>query len=198
MLAFIDSNLFTWVILPLLIFLARIGDVGLDTIRIILISRGYKYLAPVVGFVQVLIWLLAIGQIMQNLTQPICYIAYAAGFASGTYIGMHIAQKMSLGLVLVRIVTKRDAHQLIESLKNSDYGVTSVPAQGNTGPVHVVFTIVPRPHIAQVVQLIEEFNPNAFFSVEEVNSVREGVFPKRKSWNHAGFFNFLRPTRRVL
>jgi uncharacterized protein YebE (UPF0316 family) len=194
--AIFDSEVFTWGLLPLLIFLARIGDVSLDTVRIILISRGYKYLAPVVGFFEVLVWLLAMGQIMQNITQPLCYIAYAAGFAAGNYIGMEIARKMSLGMVLVRIVTKRDAQQLIESLKRAEFGVTSVPAQGNTGPVNIVFTIAPRPNIARVVQLIEEFNPNAFFSIEEVNSVREGVFPKRKSWNNPGIFNLLRPTRR--
>src|SRR5512136_1974751 len=112
-----SSDLFAWVILPLLIFFARICDVSLGTIRVIFISKGIKYIAPIIGFFEVIIWLLAIGQVMNNLTNVVAYIAYGAGFASGTFIGMLIEEKISLGLTSVRIITKKDPAELIQYLR---------------------------------------------------------------------------------
>ena len=87
---------FAWVVLPLLIFFARICDVTLGTIRVIFISKGFKYIAPCIGFFEVIIWLLAIGQVMNNITNVASYIAYGAGFATGTFVGMAIEEKLSL------------------------------------------------------------------------------------------------------
>ena len=178
----LNSAFFAWILLPLLIFIARVADVSLGTIRVIFITRGLKYLAPIVGFFEILIWLLAIGQIMRNLSNPLCYIAYASGFATGNYFGILIAEKLSLGVVLIRVITSKEASELLEYLKSADYGVTSVDAQGSAGKVQVVFTIVPRREVNQVVNLIKQFNPKAFYTIEEVGFVEEGIFPARKNW----------------
>jgi len=178
---FSNSALYAWVILPLLIFTARVIDVSMGTVRVIFISRGLKYLAPVVGFFEILIWLLAIGQIMKNLSNPMCYIAYAGGFAMGNFVGIYIAEKLSLGVVLIRVVTKKDASQLVEYLKSADYGVTSVDGHGTAGHVKVVFTIVPRRQAREVIDLIKKFNPKAFYSIEEVGFVEKGIFPVKKT-----------------
>ncbi|MBN2376565.1 MAG: DUF2179 domain-containing protein [Sedimentisphaerales bacterium] len=184
--------LFTWVILPFLIFIARIADVSLDTVRIILVARGYKYIAPLVGFFEVLIWLGAITQIMNNLKNPLCYIAYAGGFAMGNYIGMCIANKLSLGVVLVRIVTGKEATTLIDSLKAAEYGVTTLEAQGIQSKVNLIFTVVPRREVDRIVKLINVFNPNAFFSIEEIHFVNAGVYPQPKSWKDFTYKDFFR------
>ena len=181
-LLFLNSELFAWVVLPLLIFIARVADVSLGTVRVIFVARGLKYLAPFVGFFEIIIWLMAIGQIMQNLSNPICYIAYAGGFAMGNYIGILIAEKLSLGVVLIRVITSKEASELLEYLKTAEYGVTSVDAQGSSGKVQVVFTIVRRREVASVVNLIKQFNPKAFYTIEEVGFVEEGIFPARKTW----------------
>jgi uncharacterized protein YebE (UPF0316 family) len=178
----VNSAFFAWVVLPLLIFIARVADVSLGTVRVIFVARGLKYLAPAVGFFEILIWLMAIGQIMQNLSSPACYIAYAGGFAAGNYIGIWIAEKLSLGVVLIRVITSKDASELLKYLKTAEYGVTSVDAQGSAGKVQVVFTIVPRREVTSVVNLIKQFNPKAFYTIEEVGFVEEGIFPARKSW----------------
>jgi len=178
----LNSGFFAWVVLPLLIFIARVADVTLGTVRVIFIARGLKYFAPIVGFFEIIIWLLAIGQIMQNLSNPICYIAYAGGFAMGNYVGIWIAEKLSLGVVLIRVITSRDASELLEYLKSAGYGITSVDAQGSAGKVQVVFTIVRRREVANVVNLIKQFNPKAFYTIEEVGFVEEGIFPVRKTW----------------
>jgi uncharacterized protein YebE (UPF0316 family) len=191
-----EAPVYVWVILPLLIFLARICDVTLGTVRLIFVSRGLKYLAPMVGFFEVLVWILAIGEIMKNLSNPACYLAYAGGFATGNYVGILVAEKLSLGTVLVRVITQKPADPLLKCLRERDYGVTSVDGQGANGPVQVVFTIVPRREVDAVVELVKTFNPQAFYSIEEVGFVAEGVFPARRQWHEAGVLRFLRPFRK--
>ncbi len=191
-----NSWTYTWIAIPFLIFVARIFDVSLGTVRVIFVSRGFKYLAPVVGFFEIIIWLLAIGQIMKNLSNPACYIAYAGGFAMGNFVGIHIAEKLSLGLVMIRVVTKQDAASLVDFLKAENYGVTSVDGHGTSGQVKVVFTIVPRREVRSVVELIKKFNPHAFYSIEEVGLVERGIFPVRKSWRDYNLLGLFRPFRK--
>jgi uncharacterized protein YebE (UPF0316 family) len=190
------SGFFTWLVLPVLIFVARILDVSLGTVRLVFVSRGFKYLAPLVGFFEVLIWILAIGQIMQHLTNPVCYIAYAGGFATGNFVGICIAEKLSLGVVLVRVVTGKNTAGLMESLKAGNYGVTSIDGHGTSGEVKVIFTIVPRKEVRGVVDLVKGFDLQAFYSVEEVGFVEKGVFPVRKRWRDYDFLELIRPFRK--
>jgi len=193
---FSGSGFYAWVVLPFLIFLARIADVSIGTVRLIFVSRGLKYLAPIVGFFEVLIWLLAIGQIMKNLSNVACYLAYGGGFAMGNFVGMCITEKLSLGVVLVRVITQKDASELVEHLKSADYGVTSIDGHGSAGQVRVVFTIVPRREVRNVVDLVKHFNPKAFYSIEEVGFVEKGVFPIRKNRRSELFENLFRPFRK--
>lgn len=174
--AFMDSELFKWIVLPALIIVARVIDVSIGTLRIVMVSRGHKIVAPVLGFFEVLIWLLAIGQIMRNLSNFMCYIAYGTGFALGTYVGLLIEEKLALGILLVRIITQKDAADLIGALNRAKYGVTSVPAFGKSGKVDVIFTVIKRSAIDEVLRIINDFNPQAFYSIENVKSVREGAF----------------------
>ncbi|MEN6358960.1 MAG: DUF2179 domain-containing protein [Smithella sp.] len=175
--AFYHSEIFKFIIVPVFIFTARIFDVTLDTIRIIFVSRGMKYLAPIIGFFEVLIWLIAITQIFSNLTNPLYYVAYAGGFAMGNFIGIIIEEKMAIGTVVIRIITQKDATDLIDFLKCTGCGVTHVDAQGAMGPVKIIFTIVKRKDVDQVLEIIRQYNPLAFFTIEDVRSVRKGVFP---------------------
>jgi len=180
MLSFFSSDVITWVVLPVLIFLARICDVSLGTIRVIFVSRGYRHLAPVLGFFEISIWLFAIGQIMRDINDISIYLAYAAGFATGTFVGITLEERISLGTVLVRVITKPDCTDLIGALKAAGYGLTTHSADGAQGPVTIVFTVVNRKELSRVVGIIKEFNPHAFYSVEDVRHASEGVFPARE------------------
>jgi uncharacterized protein YebE (UPF0316 family) len=169
-----SSEIFVWVIIPLLICLARIIDVSIGTVRIIYISKGMKFLAPMMGFFEVLIWLVAITQIMKNLTHWVYYVAYALGFALGTLIGMVIEEKISVGHVMVRIITRKDPSNLIEYLKNEKCKVTIVDGKNAFGKqANVLFTIVKRKKIRGVIEAIKSFNPKAFYSVEDVKYVKD-------------------------
>ncbi len=187
---FFDSELFTLIILPLLIFIARVFDVTFGTMRIIFISKGEKFLAPLFGFFEIMIWLFAIGQVMQNLTNIAYYVAYAGGFATGNYVGIYIEDKLAIGKLVVRIITRKDASDLITALKSKNYGITIVDALGATGNVKLIFTVIKRKDVDDVVGMINHFNPKAFYSMEEVRAANEGVFPSRKSR-----FDFFTPFR---
>lgn len=176
---FLDSGMFNYVVLPLLIFVSRIIDVSIGTIRVIFISRGMRAIAPILGFFEVLIWLIAIGQIMQNLTAWYYYVAYAGGFAAGTWIGIWLEGKLALGVVNLRIVTQLDASELVRELRSRDFGVTAIDATGATGPVKVLLMLLTRQDLERVIKLVKQYNPHAFYSVEDTKFVREGVFPKR-------------------
>ncbi|HOI32090.1 MAG TPA: DUF2179 domain-containing protein [Bacteroidales bacterium] len=165
---FLDSELYNWVVLPLLIALARVMDVTVGTIRLIFVSRGYKYLAPLLGFVEVIIWLLAIGQIMQQLDNVMSYIGYGAGFAMGNYIGILMVEKMSIGTVVIRIIPKKDTADLIAHLREANHGVTAVDAFGKSGPVKMLFSIVKKKDLADALTIINQHNPQAFYTIEEV------------------------------
>lgn len=174
--SFYDSFWFVYVLLPALIFVSRVLDVTMDTLRIIFISRGDKIIAPILGFFEVLIWLLAITRIMANLDNWTCYIAYAGGFAAGNYIGLLLEERMALGIRMIRIITSRDANPLIAKLRTGGFGVTTVRATGKDGPVHLIYTIIPRSMTTQVIEKVKEFNPRAFYSVEDVRGVNNDSF----------------------
>lgn len=165
--------------LALLIFVAETSVVTLDTVRIIFVGRGYKLLSALMGLIVVSIWLFAIGQIMKNLDSVECFLAYAMGYTLGIWFGITIEEKLAIGSQLVRIITHKDASGLIQKLRQRDHGVTFVPAEGASGPVQVIFTIVPRKQLAGVVKLIEEFDDNTFYTVEDVRKQEAGVVPRR-------------------
>jgi uncharacterized protein YebE (UPF0316 family) len=172
---------YTWVILPLIVFLARITDVTLGTMRIIFISRGKKLIAPLLGFVEVFIWITVVSQIVGGVHNYVAYLAYAAGFALGNYIGMSIEEKLAIGTLVVRAFLSKEGKSLIERLHSGGYGVTHVDGYGANGPVQIVYTIVLRRELPDVVNIIQEIHPKAFFTVEELRSVQQGIFPVRPS-----------------
>jgi uncharacterized protein YebE (UPF0316 family) len=181
-----EFDWYAWVLLPLLVFLARVVDVTLGTLRIIFTSRGKKHLAPLLGFVEVFIWVTVIAQITKGAHNIVAYLAYAGGFAVGNYVGMYIEDKLALGMLVVRAIVPDHIQGLTEKLHDKGYGVTSVKAQGSLGPVKLVYTIVMRRNLPEVAKIIQESYPNAFFTVEELRSVERGVFPP--SYSSTPFF----------
>ena len=173
--------MFDWTIMPLLIFAARVIDVSMNTVRIILIAKGRRALVPIIGFVEILIWLFAFRQVILNLSNVMCYIGFAGGFSVGSYVGMIIEEKMAIGYEVLRVITKKEGLTLVEALQKENFGVTLLDARGSTGKVNVIFTIVQRKDIARALEIIKEFNPKAFYSIEDIRSVQSGVFPSMLS-----------------
>ena len=175
--AFMDSNLFNYLILPLMIFFARIMDVTLDTIRIVMVAKGEKRIAPFLGFFEILIWLIAISTIMKNLDNWMCYVFYAGGFATGNYIGILIEEKLAVGIVQLQIITSKESKELINALKQSGYGITYHNAEGGVSGkwVSVIYSIIRRNDLDKVVGIIREFNSDAFYSIGDVRFVNKAL-----------------------
>jgi uncharacterized protein YebE (UPF0316 family) len=167
---------FGLVVVPLLIFSARVVDVSIGTLRIVFIGRGMALPSAVAGFVESLIWLLAVTQIIQNLTMPLYYVAYAAGFGAGNYVGLAIERRLALGLVIVQLMLTEPAEELLIRLRKAGVGATTIEAQGMMGPVSIVYTVVPRRDLRDVLTIMRSLHPEAFYTVEGVTQVDRGVF----------------------
>jgi uncharacterized protein YebE (UPF0316 family) len=163
-------------LLPLFVFLAEMCVVTLGTVRIIFVARGMTRLAPLLGFFEVSIWLFAIGQIMQNLSDLSCYLAFAGGFVVGNYLGILVEKKLAIGNLVVQIITHRDAGELIDSLRAAKYGVTRMDGHGATGPVQIVLTVIHRKELPNVIALIQHFDPRAFYAVNDLQAASQGIF----------------------
>lgn len=179
----LEGDVFTYGILPLLIALARVVDVSIGTIRIILISRGNKLMAPILGFFEVLVWLLAVTRIFQDLDNWVCYIGYAIGYATGSYVGIIWEEKLALGVQLIRIITRKNADDLVKTLRETGYNVTEIKAEGSTGEVGVLYSIVNRKSIKHIVEVIQNNNPNAFYTIEDIRFVSHAV-QEIQAFNH--------------
>lgn len=169
----ISSSVFSFVIMPILIFIARVCDVSLSTLRIMFVLNGKTTIAPILGFFEALIWLLAIGQIIQNIDNPVSYIAYAAGFAAGTYVGMVFEEKLAVGRVLVRVITSSPMPELIDFMKENNYRFTNVGAEGRYGKVNLLFTVIKREMLHEFVGKVKSFNDKAFYTIESVKRISE-------------------------
>jgi uncharacterized protein YebE (UPF0316 family) len=171
-----NSPYFNYLLLPLLIFCLRICDVTLDTMRIIFMTKGYKNLAPVIGFFEILIWIVAISRTMQNLHNNwLCYFAYAGGFATGNYVGMLLDEKLAIGHEIIRVISKVNSLGMTGTLRGAGFGVTTVKATGMEGEVEIVFVVVNRKNLKNAIEIIQNNNPSAFFTIENVHFVNRPV-----------------------
>jgi uncharacterized protein YebE (UPF0316 family) len=168
---------YAWVVLPLIVFSARVVDVSLGTMRIIYTSRGKRNIASMLGFVEVFIWIVVVSQIVRNVHSLPAYIAYAAGFAIGTFVGMKIEERLALGTLVLRIILPQGGDEMAQSLRSAGYGVTIVNGEGSAGAVKLLYTVIKRRDMEEVAGIIHAINPKAFFSVEEVRLAESGVFP---------------------
>ncbi len=194
--SFFESDIFSYGLLPLLIFLARVCDVSIGTLRIIFVAKGKKNIAPILGFFEVLIWITAISRIMQNLDNYLNYVFYAGGFATGNYIGMIIEERLAMGIQMIRVFTNENAQNLVQSLNSRGYGATSVQAHGAKEKIYLIYTIIQRNEMENVLNIINNFNPRAFYTIEDVKAVNEGIFHPRKKKNVIPFSNVLREWRK--
>jgi uncharacterized protein YebE (UPF0316 family) len=166
--------------LPIVIFFAEACVVTFSTLRTIFVARGMKPFAACLGLVEASIWLFAISQVVSNLQHIPCSIAYALGFVTGNYLGMTIEEMLAIGTQVVRIITSKEPDQLVASLNAANFGVTCMDAAGATGPVRVIFTIVKRHQMAEVVKILRQHDSQLFYTVEDIRRVQKGVFRERK------------------
>jgi uncharacterized protein YebE (UPF0316 family) len=164
---------------PFVIFSMRIVDVSLSTVRILLAVRGFKTMVPVIGFFEVLIWVFAVGNAIRYLDSGWHLLGYAAGFSTGTVVGMLIEERLAIGYATIRIVSRYGGVELADALRGLGFGVTEFAGQGRDGRVEIVYTVCLRRDIPRVTGEVEQWDPQAFVTVEEPRDIRWG-------WMHTG------------
>jgi uncharacterized protein YebE (UPF0316 family) len=194
--SFFNSDLFGSILMPCFIFFARICDVSFGTMRIIFVSKGKRNIAPFFGFFEVLIWIIAISKIMQNLDNYVNYVAYAAGFATGNYVGMRIEEKLAMGILMIRIFTNEKAAELVHSLSLKGFGATVVEAHGAREKTHIIYSIVQRNDLEGILEIVNNFNPKAFYTIEDIKVANEGISLNRKVDPRFPFSHIIRRWRK--
>lgn len=191
---FFSSETFLYIVLPLLIFFFRIIDQSIGTLRLIFAAKGLKRLAPFFAFFESFIWLVAIGQIMKHLDNIYCYLAFAGGYAAGNYFGILLEEKLSIGTVVIRVIPRKDTSELITYLREHNFGVTVVPVDGMNGPTKMLFTTIRRKEARHVISIIKQFNPTAFYTIDEVKVVSGGYFDQKSR----SIFSILNPFQKTV
>jgi uncharacterized protein YebE (UPF0316 family) len=162
--------------MALAIFLLRVCDMTLDTLRVLFIVRGDRSVVWFLGFFQSAIWVLAITSVLGHLSNPLAWIGYAAGFATGNVVGMMIEDKLAIGYRHLRVISSQHGSEVAEAIRQAGYGVTEVAGQGRDGAVAVINASVRRRDLNRLERVIRQADPEAFIAAEEVRPVHRGYF----------------------
>ncbi len=171
------------VVVMILIFFARVLDVTIRTFRIILIARGFKNIAPFLGFFEVIIWLYAVSRALQNVNSVYSYIIYAVGFAIGNYIGMWLEERVAIGFVSVRIITTKEITALPMQLREEGFDPSIVEGKSDRGDIFIIYSVIPRKEIKRVIEIIKLLEPAALITLEDVKPMNGGFIGKRSVLN---------------
>lgn len=158
----------------LFIFVLRLADVSMGTMRMIMITRGMRKWAALLGFVEVTIWVVAISQVIGHLDNVWSVVGYSGGFATGTLLGMWIEGKLALGYLDLHIVSMTKGQELVQKIRQAGYGATQVRAEGQSGPVYLINVVVPRKQVAEVLNLVNKIDAGSFVTVDEARQVVRG------------------------
>lgn len=159
-----------WLV-PLLIFLARICDVSIGTLRMMMVISGHRVLSALLGFAEVLIWVLAVGGAVKHLDNPLALLAFAGGFAMGTIVGMSVERRLAIGYRVVRMISSNREIDLASGLRGRGFMATRIDGHGRDGPVEIVFLTVRRKVVPDLLAAASEIAPDAFVSVERAEKV---------------------------
>jgi uncharacterized protein YebE (UPF0316 family) len=159
-----------------LIFILRVCDMSLDTLRVLFVMRGKKQIAWVLGFIQSVIFVLAIGKVLTQVNNPLNIIGYAAGFATGNVVGMIIEERIAIGHILVNIISPSRGSAIVAHLRQNGYAVTEFSGRGKDGMVSLINASVLRKQVDTVHQLVNEIDPEAFITAEDVRPIRHGFW----------------------
>lgn len=170
---------YSW-FLPTAIFFGRICDVSLGTLRIIFVSKGEKKIAPLIGFVEVFIWVVIIAQVLSRANDIYSYLAYAGGYATGTFIGLMIEERIGFGFIKYRVFTVQNGFELVNLLNEQGFGSTLVHGEGSVSEIDIVEVAIARTHGRRVEAIIKNFDPKAFYLIEDVRAKQLGIFAKRQ------------------
>lgn len=173
-------------VFALFIIAARIVDVSIGTVRTLMVVRGYRGLAAMLGFVEVIVWVSAVAGVLNAVT-PLKVVAYATGFSLGNIVGIWLEQKVALGHQVVTFISKSRLHNVAFALRLAGFEVTQVPARGKVGRVAMCFTAVPRRRTRHAIALARNADHGVFATVQDVrvNGITSGRINIIGGWRDA-------------
>jgi len=153
----------------LLIIGARICDVSLGTLRTVCVVNGRRWVAPILGFLEVLVWILVVSKVITTLDEsPLLYpIAYATGFAIGNFLGITIEGRVALGHQVTRVFSRRGP-EVVHALREKGHHVTEFSGMGRDGPVQMLFIKTRRREAPVVIRQARAIDPECFYIVDDV------------------------------
>lgn len=163
----------------LFIFCARICDVSLATMRTLMVVRGMRIYAALIGFFEVTIFVIALNKIFTNLSDPLNLLSYALGFATGNFVGSLLEEKLAVGVLTVQVITMKQPQQLTDILRGKGYGVTVIEGSGKEGPRLILQIILPRKKIKDIEKEIDNWDPEAFLTVFDARTTKGGIFDRK-------------------
>jgi len=162
--------------LTFLIFILRVTDMSLDTLRVLFVLRGRKSMAWILGFLQSAIWVIAITSVLNNLENFLNIIAYAGGFATGNVVGMAIEERLAIGHAHMRIISSGKGSAILDAIRREGYAATEIPGRGKDGTVTIISCSIKRKHISKIQKEISQIDQNAFVTVEEIRPIHRGYW----------------------
>ncbi len=163
-------------LMPISIFLLRVANMALDTLRVLYTVRGRNRQAWVFGFLTSLLFVVAISIVLSNLDNIWNVIAYAAGFATGNVVGIRIEERIAVGHAHIRIISSQLGDEIAESIRAAGYAATELPARGRDGSVSVISCSVVRRDIHRVRAEVDQIDPSAFITVEDIRPIHRGFW----------------------
>jgi len=153
--------------LALMIFLARVVDVSLGTLRHALVVRGKRALTFIIAFVESIIWVFAVSRVINDLSDPLMAIAFAFGFAAGTFVGITLESILKIGDQVVKVFTQKGS-AVAQLLREQGFRVTEFQGNGRDGTIYLLFVQVPRKSVKQVMKLTRSIDPTCYLVVEDI------------------------------
>ena len=159
-----------------IIFVLRVANMSLDTVRVMVVMRGKKMAAWMLGFIQTVIYVVVLTTVVNDLSNIVNLVAYSAGFATGNVVGMWVEEKLAIGHINLRIISPNLGNAIVELLREKGYAVTEIPARGKDGAVTLLNASVYRRNVGEVMRIVKSVDPEAFMTAEDMRPVRRGFW----------------------
>ncbi|MCH7479770.1 MAG: hypothetical protein IIC79_00095 [Chloroflexi bacterium] len=159
-----------------LIFVLRVANMSLDTVRVMMVMRGRRLAAWILGFIQTVIYVGVLTTVIQDLTNVLNLVAYAGGFATGNVVGMWVEERLAIGHINLRIISPKLGNAIVRRLREKGYAVTEIPARGKDGAVTLLNASIYRRHVGEVMAIVQTVDAEAFMTTEDVRPVRRGFW----------------------
>ncbi len=165
-----------------LIFLSRLVDVSMGTMRTLMVVQGRKWPAAIIGFFEITLYVVVLGKVVNNLDNVFNLLSYSLGYATGNYVGIIIENKIALGKLAVKVILKsEDNEEMIAALRDAGFGVTVVKGTGKEGIREILNIIIDRKKLVGLQKTLSEYDETAFVTVNSINPINGGYFaPKKK------------------